>query len=110
MREREHVEGLKVAELVFGVQQLNVSPECHRVAAGVKQQAGFQCLNQRHAGDVETSARWIADDCVEVVRCKITGRELIESATKKLGVLTMVAPSGLVSTGDGVARNVDAGD
>ena len=110
MRKREHVEGLKVAESVVGSQQLDISPERDRVAAGVKQHAGFQCLNQHHAGGVETSARRVADDRVEVVYGEFIGPEMIETATKKLSVVAMVVANGLVSTGDGVARNIDAGD
>ena len=109
MREREHVEGLKVVEMVVGDQQLNIPLERDRVATGVKQQAGFQSLNQCHAGNVETSAGWVADDRVEAVRCEFSGRELIEAATEKLSIVTMVAANGLVGTGDGVARYVDAG-
>ena len=109
MREWEHVKGLKVVEMVVGGQRLNIPLKCDRVAAGVQQQAGFQSLNQCHAGDVETAARWVADDRVEVVRCEFSGRELIEAATKKLSVVTMVAANGLVGTCDGVARYVDAG-
>ena len=110
MRIREHVEGLKKVEMVVGGQQLQISPERDGVAAGVKQQARFQCLNQRHARGVKTSARWIADDCVEVVCGELIGCELIETATKKLSVVAMITASGLIRTGDGIARNVDAGD
>ena len=102
MREREHVEGLQEVEMVIGVEQLKISPERDGVAAGVKQQARFQCLNQCHARDVETSARWVAEDRIEVVCGEFTGRELIETATKKLSVVTMIAANGLLSTGNGV--------
>ena len=110
MRKREHVEGLKEVETVVGVEQLKISPERDGIAAGVKQQARFQCLDQCHAGGVQTSARWVADDRVEVVCGEFIGPELIETPTTKLCVVTMIAASGLVGTGDGVARNIDAGD
>ena len=99
-----------MVEIVVRGQQLNIPLERDRVTTGVQQQAGFQSLNQCQAGDVETSARWVADDRVEAVRCEFSGRELIEAATEKLSIVTMVAANGFVGTGDGVARYVNAGD
>ena len=65
--------------------------------------SGVYRLNQSHAGGIEASAGWVADDRVKVLRSDFNASELVETTAEKVSIVAIISLNGLVGTGNRVA-------